>query len=89
MSEEPLSALPEEPQGARRHAPSARARRRWPWITAGVGLVVVGAAIVVAVVLPARLDSNIERIGDPFAELPTRPPVVTPSPEVSEQPVEP
>ena len=84
MSEEPLSAMSEEPQGARRHAPSARARRRWPWITAGIGLVVVGAAIVVAVVLPARLDSNIERIGDPFAALPTRPPVVTPSPEVSE-----
>lgn len=46
----------------------------------------VGAVIAVAVVLPARLDSNIERIGDPFAELPTRPPVVTPSPEVSEEP---
>ncbi len=46
----------------------------------------VGAAIAITVVLPARLDSNIERIGDPFAELPTRPPVVTPSPDVSEEP---
>jgi len=88
MSEETLSAMSEEPKGARRHAPSARARRRWPWITGGIGLVVVGAAIAVAVVLPARLDSNIERIGDPFAALPTRPSVVTPSPVVSEQPVE-
>src|SRR5665648_1293374 len=45
MSEETLSAMSEEPKRARRHAPSARAHRRWPWITGGIGLVVVGAAI--------------------------------------------
>ena len=52
-----------------------------------VAVVALAAVFAVAVgVFAVHLDSNIERIGDPFADLPSRPPVVTPSPEPSEEP---
>jgi LCP family protein required for cell wall assembly len=57
-------------------------------VTLGALLLVVVAVVVgVGVILPARLDANIERIEDPFAALPTRPPAPTPSPGASGQDV--
>jgi len=43
-----------------------------------LGLLVAGGAVGV-LVLQNRLNGNIERIGDPFAELPTRPAVPSPA----------
>src|SRR5450830_1684829 len=57
-----------------------RSRRRKVLVVALslLGLLVAGGAIGV-LVLQNRLNGNIERIGDPFAGLPTRPAVPTPA----------
>lgn len=49
-------------------------------LLAALVLLVVGAAgvFVVTTVVRNNLDNNVERIADPFAELPTRPPETTP-----------
>src|SRR5450756_300544 len=57
-----------------------RSRRRKVLVVALslLGLLVAGGAVGV-LVLQNRLNGNIERIGDPFAELPTRPAVPSPA----------
>lgn len=60
------------------HSPRPERRRsRWVLITALSMIAVLGiGAVVTVLVLRDRLDSNVERIDDPFESLPTRPPVV-------------
>lgn len=71
-----------EPADADGTAPRRRRRLRDRWVLLSVlvalGVVVFGGAAGVAV-LGARLNSNVERIADPFADLTDRPPVVTPT----------
>jgi LCP family protein required for cell wall assembly len=52
-----------------------------------IAALIAGAAIGVQV-LQSRLNSNIERIGDPFAALPSRPAVPTPSASASSAPAD-
>jgi len=64
-----------------------RLRDRWVLLTVVIGLAVLfgGSAIAVAV-FTARLTGNVDSIADPFEALPTRPPVITPSPTPGAEP---
>ena len=74
--------------GAPVPAPRRRLRDRWVLLTAlSLLLVVVVGGVSGVLVLRNSLEANIEYLGDPFADLPSRPPVATadPAPEGEEE----
>ena len=61
--------------------PRRRLRDRWVLLTVLISLaVLVGGSAIAVAVFTTRLTGNIDSIEDPFEALPTRPPVVTPTP---------
>ncbi len=71
-------AAPVEAVGPR---PRRRLRDRWVLLTVLIMLgVLVGGSLLAIGGLAARLSSNVQSIADPFAALPSRPPIVTPTP---------
>lgn len=89
-AEEPDADLPGDvdgPDDVAAGAPRRRLRDRWVLLTAlSLLLVVVVGGVSGVLVLREKLEANIEYLGDPFADLPSRPPVATaePAPEGAE-----
>ena len=72
-------AAPDQAGSGRRGRGGKSKRRRALIISLSVVAALVASAAVGLEVFQNRLNSNIERIGDPFAALPSRPPVATPT----------
>lgn len=92
MSED-WSLLDGAPEGqddapARRARRTPRRRRRWPWVLGGSVVALIAVVAITGAVLVNGLNANIERFGDPFADLPTRPPLPTADPAEAGEPEE-